>query len=544
MNRKLKSLVMTGVVISLIATLLTGCGNTGSTSNARNETSSTGSSSNSSNKAFKSDKPLEFTMMFNDMSNYPYQDDWLLWKEIKDRTNVTLKLISVPMSDYEQKKGILISTGDAPEIIPKTYPGLEEQFIPSGAILPVSDYANKMPSYTDKVNKWNMKEDLKTIMQKDGKYYILPGLHEKSATDYSYAIRTDILEKNNLKTPTTYDELYVTLKKLKELYPDITPWSDRWQFKAALNVSAPTFGVASGWSAGNGMLYYKDKDQYDFYPITDGYKDMLTYFNKLVKEGLLDPESFTQNDDQAKQKFFNGKSFVMSTNSQEIISYKTSMDGTLGVQKYKIERIIPPSGPKGAVISGSRLENGIMLSNKAAKDPNFEQMLKFIDWLWYSDEGQTLTKWGVENKTYKVVNGKKQLLEDITFNGLNPNGTKDLRKQFGFSGGVFSYGGSQELKYSMMRPDEVEFQSTIDKTKTMIPLSPPVLFSEEDREQSILLSKPLMDFVDQMTLKFVLGNASIDNDWDKFVQDCRIKGCDKLTRLTNKVYEETKRSMK
>ena len=40
---------------------------------------------------------------------------------------------------------------------------------------------------------------------------------------------------------------------------------------------------------------------------------MLQYLNKLVNEGLLDPESFTQDDDTARQKLATGKSFVIST---------------------------------------------------------------------------------------------------------------------------------------------------------------------------------------------------------------------------------------
>ncbi|MEE3921144.1 hypothetical protein V2I01_31970 [Micromonospora sp. BRA006-A] len=35
----------------------------------------------------------------------------------------------------------------------------------------------------------------------------------------------------------------------------------------------------------------------------------MEYLHKLVAEGLLDPETFTQTDDQARQKLASGKSF-------------------------------------------------------------------------------------------------------------------------------------------------------------------------------------------------------------------------------------------
>jgi len=40
----------------------------------------------------------------------------------------------------------------------------------------------------------------------------------------------------------------------------------------------------------------------------------VAYFNKLINERLLDPESFTQDDATARNKFFSGESFVFYGN--------------------------------------------------------------------------------------------------------------------------------------------------------------------------------------------------------------------------------------
>lgn len=542
-RKKLKGLVAAALTAAMCASLFVGCGSSsGSTkTDSKADTETVGKAGD----RFKASKPVTFTMLFNDSPTYPYKQDWLLFQQIKKLTNVSLKLTVVPMSDYMQKRSLLISTGDAPMIMPKTYPGQETSFISSGAILPISDYVKYMPNFEKKVKDWNMKDDLKAIMQDNGKYYVLPGLHETPLQDYSFAMRTDLLEKNNLKVPTTYEELQETLKKIKELYPDMKPWSDRFQFASALNMAAPTFGATYGWNTGNGEMYDKSSDKFKFSPITDEYKSMITYFSGLVKEGLLDPQSFTQSDDQAVQKFVNGKSFMISTNSQYLLSYRQSMDKTLGNGKYKVVKINVPAGPKGALLVSSRLENGIMFSAKAAKDPNFHQMLQFVDWLWYSDEGQELTKWGVKGTTYNVENGKRTLADGINFQNLNPKGgSKDLRQQFGFSGGVFSYGGSDDLMQSMLSDEDKAFQKEIKATKTFVKPDPPVLFTDTDREQATLVSKPLMDYVQSMTFKFMTGTASIDKDWDGYVQQCKAKGSDKLNDMTNKTYKSTKSKLK
>ena len=66
-----------------------------------------------------------------------------------------------------------------------------------------------------------------------------------------------------------------------------------------------------------------------------------------------------------------------------------------------------------------RLENGIMITTNALEElgeKEFIKMLRFIDWLWYSDEGQTLCLWGVEGETYtKDANGTITLNPDIYF---------------------------------------------------------------------------------------------------------------------------------
>ena len=169
---------------------------------------------------------------------------------------------------------------------------------------------------------------------------------------------------------------------------------------------------------------------------------MLQYLNKLVTEKLLDPESFTQTDDQARQKFASGKSFVISCNAQTLVNdYRpdiAKIPGATVVQDPAADR-----AGWATIKPGSRLENGIMISAKARDSKNFVAMMQFIDWLWYSDAGQEFAKWGVEGTTYtKDAAGKRfKLAPDVNVVGLNPKGTKHLQKDFGFYNGVFAYGG-------------------------------------------------------------------------------------------------------
>ncbi|MDQ0679837.1 putative aldouronate transport system substrate-binding protein [Arthrobacter pascens] len=484
---------------------------------------------------FKATAPLTFSCLFSDMPSYAYKKDWLFFTKLAADTNVTLDATVVPSSDYEQKRSLLISSGNAPEIIAKTYPGQESAFVSSGAVLPVSDYVDLMPNFQDKVKKWKLEPEIEGLTQADGKYYVLPGLHEELWPDYTLAVRTDIFEKNNIAIPKTWDEFREALRKLKKAYPDVVPFSDRFNGNAVLNIAGTAFGTVSGWGLVDGLVFDESAKKFSFGAGSGEFKALITYFNSLVSEGLMDPESFTQPDDSAVQKFVTGKSFVISTNSQNIVTYRTSMEQSLGKGNFAISKITVPGGPAGDVIGGSRLENGIMLNSSVADKDNFVALIQFIDWLFYSDAGQEYSKWGVKGTTYDVVNGKRTPAPDVNFLGLNPKGTKDLRVDYGFSGGNFAYGGTTDLLQSTMNEEELKFQKDM-QSKTPKAVAPPVPFSDTDREQATLVLTPLKDHVKQNTLKFITGQRPL-GEFDAYVKELDAKGQSKYVELANKAYK-------
>jgi putative aldouronate transport system substrate-binding protein len=484
---------------------------------------------------FTATEPLTFSMLYSDSPNYPASDDWLLWSEIAERTNVTLDATLVPASDYEQKRSLLIGAGDAPYIIAKTYPGQEEAFVSSGAILAVSDYVDLMPNYQAKIEEWGLEDNIDQLRQADGKYYVLPGLHEDPWQDYTIAMRTDVLDELGLESPTSWDEFRTVLEAIKEAYPDSYPFSDRYSDTYPggniLSIASVGFGTAAGWSYDN-VSWDADADEFVATATTPEYKALVEYFQGLVADGLMDPESFTQDDDTAIQKFVTGKSFAISTNAQAIVNdYESGL--TANDPDATVAKIAFPCGDAGCVLNPvSQLENGIMISADAADDPSFVAMIQFIDWLYYSDEGQELVKWGVEGTTYtKDADGTRTLTADVDYVGLNPTGTKHLQKDFGFSGGNFAYGGSTDLLWSTFSDAEVTFQESISDYD-LIDLAPPAPLDETEIEQVTLIDTTLKDAVSQGTVQFILGQRDM-SEWDTFVSELESKGATQYVDIVN-----------
>jgi putative aldouronate transport system substrate-binding protein len=494
------------------------------------------------NQQFKATEPVSFDALYNNHPFYPHKDDWLFWQELTKRTNVTIKPVTVPLSDYEKKRGLLVGSGQAPLVIPKTYHPQEEAFVSSGAVLPVSDYLDLMPNFKDKIAKWGMEPELNTLRQADGRFYLLPGLHENAWVDYSLAIRTDILDKLGLEVPTTWDELYTVLKAMKAEYPDRYPMTDRWGVPTPggnlLKIVAQAYGTKGGWEYQH-ATWDPAAGKFAYTGAMPQYKQMIEYLQKLVKEKLLDPESFTQQDEQAKQKFNSGKSFVISANAQAIINdYRATLTKT--VEGAKIAKIPVPMGPVGDYKIAPRLENGVMISKKALENKNFVAIMQFVDWLWYSDQGQEFAKWGVEGTTFtKDAAGAYKPAEDIDFVGLNAGAPKHLQKDFGFSNGVFAYGGTTKLLQSTFSEEELEFQNVMNARKPW-PVEPPRPFTDAEREQASLWETPLKDHVTQNTLKFILGERDL-SEWDAYVKELEAKNMASYLNLVTTAYDRFKK---
>ncbi|MFG1866881.1 ABC transporter substrate-binding protein [Micromonospora arborensis] len=487
---------------------------------------------------FKATEALSFSTLYNNHTFYPLKEDWLFWSELTKRTNVKIEPVAVPLSDYEQKRSLLIGAGDAPLIIPKTYHPQEDAFVSSGAILPVSDYLDLMPNLKDKITKWNLKPELDNLRQADGKFYLLPGVHEKPTQDYTVLVRTDIMQELNLAVPKTWDDLYTVLKAMKAKYPNVYPYSDLFSKPnptgALLGILGSSHGTYAGWDFQHATWDPAAK-KFTYTGSSEPYKQVVTYLHKLVAEGLLDPESFTQTDDQARQKLANGKSFVVTGNAQTLVNnHRPDLAKTL--PNAKMAKIPLPIGPSGEVNPFPRLENGIMISSKARESKNFVAMMQFIDWLWYSDAGMEFARWGVEGTTFtKDASGKRSVTADVDVLGLNPKGSKHLQKDFGFYNGVFAYGGTPDLVRGFFSPEELEFQKVMDARKPR-EVPPPRPFTDEEREQVSLWETPLKDFVTQNTLKFALGQRPL-SEWDAYVAELKAKNSEQYIDLVNKAYE-------
>ncbi|WP_402462518.1 ABC transporter substrate-binding protein [Isoptericola aurantiacus] len=486
---------------------------------------------------FRATEPVDFTLMYRDHPNYEVQDDWSIFQQLEENQNVTFSRTDVPLADWDQKKSLLIGSGEASEIISVTYPGQETQFVSGGALLPVSDYLDYMPNFQQKIADWGLEEEIDNLRQDDGKFYLLPGVREIPDVQYSVVIRDDLWKAAGItEDPATWDEFAADLATVQEANPDLDyAFSDRWTdsqpLGALMNVMGPNFDAAGGWGYNN-VWYDQDAGEFTFNGAREGYHQMVETLAGMVDAGVMDPE-ITQSDDQAIQKFVSGKSAAISGNTQEITSYRTKFDEA--GKDADLRMIVIPGGPAGDYLAPSRLSSGLMLSSEAAEDPHFKALLQYVDWQYYSDEGMEFAAWGVEGETYtKDADGTRTLDPQIGWNALNPDAPKQLNADFGYFNGVFllANGSTQDLLESVMSDEVKEWTRAVLDRKETAPVAPAARLNEMELEQASLLDTQLKDAVLAATAAFITGQRPLD-EWDAYVAEMEGMGATQLIETYN-----------
>lgn len=525
------------------------------------------------NVTFHSDEPVTYTMYFSDASWYPMVDTWLsegVFKKIEEKTNVHLEITAYDSSVYTDKITLAINAGDSAYIIPKVYD--ESKFVDGGAVVAVSDYVKYMPNFTAFYNKYNMKADVDTIIKADGKFYRLPGMHEKALQDYTMMVRKDLFDAAGidvveLEKTWTWDDLYDALIKVKAVMVQkgiITEkdyvWSDLWCGSESgqgtggnlLKIIGNSYGINAGWALGNGVQFDQATKQFYFAAATDNMKAFLTLVNKMVAGGILDPETFTQDDTTATNKFYNGKTAVISINRGQYATWISGLNTGIGEGNYEAYYAMTPVALNKYTAESTRLENGVMIARRALDElgeAEFIKMLRFVDWLWYSSEAYTLYKWGPEGETWHYETDPstglqvKKLNDGYKCGGLGISGgddKTDIRLKWGYAGGNFWYGHTTAENADNFLPVLQDFYKRLGEYRDVKPLDPAVAPNEDENEQINLWGTPLKDNIASWSLQFITGQKSLTKDWDAYVKSCTNLNSKALTDLYNTVYNRSK----
>ncbi|MBZ9686415.1 extracellular solute-binding protein [Clostridium estertheticum] len=315
----------------------------------------------------------------------------------EDGTKVKIELVEMPSGNYAEKLNLMLLGKDIPDII--YFQGGDQQISQQGLLENLIPYIEK-----SKYIKPNLEPQNKKRLEN---YPYL--LWIKPLASKVPVMRSDWFDKlstsKKLMEDPTIDNYYAFLKQLKA-----SNLGGQGSPAYALTAAGSTLEIDEIFDQafGNKSTWIKDENgKYIFNKVSNNEKEKLTFYNKLYKEGILDPEFLTKKWDTKEKSFYDNQAAIIAGTAGKVIDIyegKVKKANAVGLTvlpaaKGKAQGYLP--------IDVSKESRGIAISSTSK---NKEISFKILDFM-ASEKGQMIDRLGFEGEHYLIKDNKIQLTE-------------------------------------------------------------------------------------------------------------------------------------
>lgn len=470
-------------------------------------------------------------------------DDWgdvMVWKEYEKKSNIKVNWETIPTASVNEKRNLKLASGDLPDVFYSSWISVEDLFKygEQGVFLSLNELIDQYAPNLKKIFEEHP-EVKKAVTLPDGNIYSFPTVQGFQSMRFSTKpfINGDWLDALEMEIPETTEEFYQYLKAVKEQDPNGNGEADEIPYGAQnmdqlITWIRGSFGIGQGKQSGNVDLDPQEK-KIRFYPITDEYKEMLQYVNKLYSEGLIEQNIFSI---EQEQYLANGSEGLYgSTNWHNPV-------GTFGKEGGKAFEGMPAlEGPSGYQLFTSVNHPAASLTSFAITSEN-ENPVATVRWIdhFYGDEGAKLLFMGIEGETFKENDeGELEYVDEIT---NNPDGlTLDqaIAQYLTWPGG--SYAGIAKEKY--FKGSESSYQE-LEATEKLEPyvieeVWPSFTYTAEENDKLSGFGSDIDKYVGEMRDKFISGDASF-SEWNKYVETLESMNLEEYMNIKEDAYERYK----
>lgn len=585
MKKKLigKKAVALVMAAGLLMGSISGCGK------AAGESGSAGANSDEVNEAFKfasvSDVqfPLKEKLDLNvfvyatTTGGGTYQDNYVTdW--IEEKTNIHLNFVYDVDGDDAKTKLNLVMTD--PETLPDIFFATNwtkaevQSYGQQGLIIPLNDYLDDAPMW----NKLNEESPMRKgdLTMSDGNIYTYGDDNECFHVRYQnrmYIYKPWVDKLNDGKIPQTTDELYEFLKKVKTEDPNGNGKADE----------VPMTGLIGGWATdptvwmmnsfvqcnnplsntnptiGAGLVVNDGKIEYSV--MKDEYREGLRFMSKLYKEGLLDNQTFTQDNNQFQATLSSDNRLVAvyPAGGPQCTEFWANEPGDW--EDWEVFE--PVEGSGGVRLAAKGLDNyfGSCLGSVSSNCKYPEIAVALFDFL-ASEEGTLVQSYGPEGTGWDYTSEgtslaggtpkyvKHTVPDDYDWVG---NGFKDYtgKSTTYVSDAMFRCSTAEfrgELKVEDPNYDgEYFLQKAAEKYDKFGPadetLVPNLVFEGQDAQAVSELTLTIGDYVNQAVVQFITGDMDIDKDWDTYISKLNSMGVDNYIALFQKYYDKYQQNL-
>lgn len=357
-------------------------------------------------------------------------------KLIEEKFNVEIKPLFYSSQNYNDKKTMLMASGEIPDIIYEMDPARVAEDAEQGFIANI-DYktiAEKAPTVykiitTEAPKAW-------IYSRVEGENYGIPNLNYGNENGRLGLWRMDWLKKVGInKVPETLDEMYDALYKITKNDPDGNGVNDTYGMSGDISNWHTMFGEIFGaygvlpcnWMEQNGKVVYGG--------FADGITDALDTLAGWYSEGLIHPDFTTDNVfGNGKEKFSGGIVGYINQNGGYIDPLSTASLAATTKQIHSEAEIESskfvkgPNGDSGTQCWGSPchiVSFGTQLEKDEAK---LTKILEIFDGLLTDEEFLQKVKMGDEGTNWNYADSSKGFKGGITW--ISPYDDTTQRSNF------------------------------------------------------------------------------------------------------------------
>lgn len=533
-----KKVVALCIAVCLLVSALTACGNAvdgketaPSTSGATKEPEKQ-TAAPETTAPVEEDKgivfPLEETVEYTggvilNAGQYKMADS-LAWQVFEKNTNISVEFTDFQNAEKKEKINLMMTGGTYPDFFLKCTLGIGSDIETEGIAIPLEDMIREhMPNLCaklDEMDAWGQ------ITSSDGHIYSLPQFYGQQMLGGNAPlwINKQWMDDLKLEAPKSLDDLYKIFKAFKD--NDCNGNGDP-------NDEIPfTLTASNSWFPAKRLLAYLDDgihayDSYTavidgklvFYPLTEGFKDnFLSFLVKLNKEGLLDPEAFTQSQEQSSVK-------GMAENIYGCF-FRTSPDAQAPADNV-LDYVILKPFKEGTLYLTNGINPGTLVITDKCKNP--EILLAAFDYF-YTQEGGVLARLGVENETYEL-NDKgewKAIVNDLNEHTINGTaGWPGIMPQLNYK--VDSYANPNGAFAHAER-------QALYKTGVIMPT---VRYTEDETQKIADLKADIFGYIDTYTAQVITGQLDLESSWADFQKTLKEMKAEELETVYRTAYERT-----
>lgn len=466
---------------------------------------------------------------------HPFVEDYptnafTQWYE--ERTNVHIEWEIVPRQDAQTSLNVRLASGDLPDIIMgfNIDASLQQVYGSQGVFLPLNDYIEQHGTELKRVfEEFPLARRVSTAP--DGNIYALLALVGCYHCTWGQKlwIYKPWLDQLGLAIPTTTDEFERVLLAFKEQDPNGNGQADELPLVGATESAYPLdvfFMNSFIFHPGGNRLIVREGAVEAIYA-TPQWQQGTLYLARLYAQGLIAPESFTQNRDQLLQIGNNPDGAIMGSIPALVPSQFITVSQEGG--RWTDYVTVPPlEGPEGVrftyfnAYTPYRL--GTLVVTNACQNP--ELAYRWADGLYDLETSMRLVE-GVPGEEWRWaevgdmgVNGEQAVWERLYNYGQMQNAAWVQNSPFYVpevvhSGQVLDpETADRNMEAILYRATEENYAPYGQPAEMALP---PLFFTSEQADQVATFGPTITAYVDETFARAVTGQLDIEADWDNYL---------------------------